>query len=197
MLGEGRIEDAARHILEGCHGQAAEAGAVQELATGMLHYLLTRAMVPSQRKVEYRGIQVDVVVPDLATLGSDPAGALVVCVLPDDPAGAAARVAEMESIQPVAGNVWLVRRGAGGGTGHREFVVSGDGGTFAGIVPEIAGFAGPSRLGVVGDQASGPRSSPASKTPASPGSARSTPGTEPSTGTSSSPSRSRRSPPGS
>ena len=38
--------------------------AVGILATGILHYLLTNALLNSQRKVEYQGLELDIVIPD-------------------------------------------------------------------------------------------------------------------------------------
>src|SRR2546422_2733740 len=47
-------------------------------AEGLIHYLLTVALIPSQRKVTISTINVDVVVPDLSTLSSMPENALVI-----------------------------------------------------------------------------------------------------------------------
>ena len=38
------------------------------LATGILHYLLTNALLNSQRKVNYQGMELDIIIPDIRTL---------------------------------------------------------------------------------------------------------------------------------
>jgi len=50
------------------------------LATGVLHYMLTNAMLTSQRKVEYQGVEIDVVIPDLKTLEKDPKKTIIICI---------------------------------------------------------------------------------------------------------------------
>jgi len=42
------------------------------LATGLLHYLLTNALISSQRKVTYNDNELDIVIPDTKTLEKDP-----------------------------------------------------------------------------------------------------------------------------
>lgn len=42
------------------------------LATGILHYLLTNALITSQRKVDYKKTEIDIIIPDLKTLEKDP-----------------------------------------------------------------------------------------------------------------------------
>jgi len=49
------------------------------LATGLLHFLLTNALLNSQRKIEINGIEIDIVIPDLKTLEKDPKQTLPIC----------------------------------------------------------------------------------------------------------------------
>ena len=112
------------------------------LATGLLHYVLTVGAIPSQRKVEYGGIRIDIVVPDLKTLKADPRRALVINVWN----GAA--VPDLSRVQPRRENVWHVVPHRG--TGRNEFVI---GENYSGIADAIRDFLGDSgvrRLRILG-----------------------------------------------
>ena len=50
------------------------------LATGLLHYLLTNALLNSQRKVEYKGLELDIVIPDVRTLEKDAKMTLLILI---------------------------------------------------------------------------------------------------------------------
>ena len=54
--------------------------ATSMLATGIMHYLLTVALIPSQRKIKYKGVDVDIVIPDIRTLEKDSKKALVLYI---------------------------------------------------------------------------------------------------------------------
>jgi len=63
-------------VLRNCYQKTALMNNKEEslgvLATGLLHYMLTNAMLTSQRKVEHQGVEIDIVIPDLKTLEKDP-----------------------------------------------------------------------------------------------------------------------------
>jgi hypothetical protein len=71
-------------VLENCYDKVISMGGKEEglgiLATALLHYLLTNALLSSQRKVEYSGIQIDIIMPDLKTLEIDPKKTLIICI---------------------------------------------------------------------------------------------------------------------
>lgn len=46
-------------------------------AEGLSHYLLTNALIPSQRKITIKNVEVDVVIPDSRTLGTSSENSLV------------------------------------------------------------------------------------------------------------------------
>lgn len=141
MVAEQRFGDATRDIAASCHGMVeAVPGGTAALATGMLHYLLTEALIPSQRKVELRGVGLDVVVPDAGTLGRDPAKALVIAIPEQtDPGAVRDVVAQLRGVQPVRDNVWVVLP-RDMDAGARTFILGRDGGSFCGIIPEIFEF---------------------------------------------------------
>ena len=163
LVAQGRFDAVVRDVTDRCYDEISSMGedrarAVGVMATGLLHYLLTRSMTASQRKVRYRGVDVDVVIPDLATLRRDPRRALLICIpMSSDPEEIAGAVSGLDAIQPVRANIWVVLSGAGGGGGGgggggtyrmpdgtvvRSFVLSRERNTFASIMSEIIRFAG-------------------------------------------------------
>ena len=78
-------------------------------AEGLIHYLLTVALIPSQRKITFSSVDVDVVIPDIATLSSMPENALVITFPKiNDPVSIKKRVEELTKIQPHKENIWFV-----------------------------------------------------------------------------------------
>ncbi|MBI3640212.1 MAG: hypothetical protein HY223_07855 [Thaumarchaeota archaeon] len=78
-------------------------------AEGLIHYLLTVALIPSQRKVVFASVGVDVVIPDVSTLSSIPENALVIAFpKTNDPVSIKKRVMELTQIQPHKENIWFV-----------------------------------------------------------------------------------------
>lgn len=47
-------------------------------AEGLMHYLLTTALIPSQRKITFNDVYVDVSIPDIKILGTSPQDALII-----------------------------------------------------------------------------------------------------------------------
>src|SRR3989338_2426658 len=72
------------NVLENCYDKVISMGEKEEslgmLVTGLLHYILTNALVSSQRKIDYNGIQIDIIIPDLKTLEIDPKKTLIICI---------------------------------------------------------------------------------------------------------------------
>ena len=78
-------------------------------AEGLVHYLLTVALIPSQRKVTFAEVSIDVVIPDISTLSSMPENALVIAFpKTNDPATLKKRFTELTKIQPHKENIWFV-----------------------------------------------------------------------------------------
>ena len=79
------------------------------LAESLMHYFLTLSIIPSQRKVSYKNIEIDIVIPDLKTLDSNPNDALVI-LFPksNDRNVIQKRISEISNIQPNEKNIWIV-----------------------------------------------------------------------------------------
>ncbi|MDA7942133.1 MAG: hypothetical protein MPJ06_06505 [Nitrosopumilus sp.] len=140
----GRAGDAVRLVMKSCYEEAAAVGPSEAagLVTALVHRLLAEAHVPSQRKASHRGVEVDVAVPGLRGLDADPSGVLLVCIPGTSDPGMISRiVGSYRRIQPVPGNVWAVLPGPAEAP-CRSFAAGPGGGTLAGFLDAVRGFAG-------------------------------------------------------
>jgi len=82
-------------------------------AESFIHYLLTVALIPSQRKTIHAGIEIDVVIPNVTTLTSSPQDAIIITFpKTNDHKFIQKRVAEITKIQPHKNNIWFVLENA-------------------------------------------------------------------------------------
>jgi len=79
------------------------------LAEGLIHYLLTLALIPSQRKTVIQSVDIDVAVPDDKTLSLSPGDAVVI-LFPktSEPKEVKGQVDKLKKIQPKSENIWVV-----------------------------------------------------------------------------------------
>ena len=114
--------------------------AVGVLATGILHYLLTNALLNSQRKVEYKGMELDIIVPDVKTLEKDSKMSLIICIpKSSDKQKIEEKISQLEKIQPSKENIWVVLS-ENIELDKKTFVLSKENSTFSKIIFEIAQF---------------------------------------------------------
>jgi hypothetical protein len=80
-----------------------------EFLEAVMHYLLATAMVPSERKVKYNDLEIDLVIPSVKQLQSDTNRALVI-LFPKilERVSIRSRLQHMLEIQPNKHNIWLV-----------------------------------------------------------------------------------------
>ena len=113
LISQSKFTEVIDDVLENCYDQVISMGEKDEslgiLATGLLHYLLTNALVSSQRKIEYNGIQIDIIIPDLKTLEIDPKKTLIICIPKTiDKNIIEQKLQQLGKIQPIKDNIWLV-----------------------------------------------------------------------------------------
>jgi len=78
-------------------------------AEGLMHYLLTMSLIPSQRKISKNNIEIDIVIPDILTLNSSPKDSLIILFPKSKNKNLIKkRILELETIQPIKENIWLV-----------------------------------------------------------------------------------------
>lgn len=134
------IEDITKNCYEQIISMDEKDKAVGILATGLLHYLLTNALITSQRKIEYKNNEIDIVVPDLKTLEKDPKKTLLVYIpKSSDVNKINEKITQLEKIQPEKQNIWVVLSEKIS-IGKKSFVLSKDNNTFSKIIFEIAQF---------------------------------------------------------
>jgi len=143
LLAQSKMDEVIDDILDNCYYKTSLLDDKEEslgvLATGILHYMLTNAMLSSQRKVEHQGIEVDIVIPDLKTLEQDAKKTLIICIpKTGDKKIISEKLEKMKAIQPEKQNIWLVLA-QDLEFENKTFVIKKDG-NFSKIIFEIAQF---------------------------------------------------------
>ncbi len=143
LIAHTKMDKAIDDILENCYYKASlmdeKEDSLGVLATGILHYMLTSAMLTSQRKVEHQGIEVDIVIPDLKTLEQDPKKTLIISIPKTlDKKIILEKLEKLQTIQPEKQNIWLVLT-QDLGFENKTFVVQKES-NFSKIIFEIAQF---------------------------------------------------------
>ncbi len=78
-------------------------------AEGLMHYLLTISLIPSQRKISKNNVEIDIVIPDVLTLNSSPKDSLIILFPKSKNENLIKkRILELETIQPIKENIWAV-----------------------------------------------------------------------------------------
>lgn len=145
LIFEKKFDEIIDEIISNCYDQIVSMGEKDEnvgvLATGLLHYLLTNALITSQRKVEHNGVEIDVIVPDLKTLEKDPKRTLLICIPKTSNIQIInEKITQIEKIQPEKENIWIVLS-ENIAVGKKSFVLSKENNTFSKIIFEVAQFA--------------------------------------------------------
>ena len=144
LIIEKKFDEIINEITTNCYDKIISMGEKDEsvgiLATGLLHYLLTNALITSQRKVEYDGNELDIVVPDVKTLEKDPKKTLLICIpKSSDITIINEEISKLEKIQSEKENIWLVLS-KDVPVGKKSFILSKENNTFSKIIFEIAKF---------------------------------------------------------
>ncbi len=78
-------------------------------AEGLMHYLLTVSLIPSQRKISKNNVEIDIVIPDILTLNSNPKDSLIILFPKSKNENMIKkRISELERIQSIKENIWIV-----------------------------------------------------------------------------------------
>lgn len=142
------VQEAIAESLERTRHMAPYAILLETLATGILHYILTISGTPSQRKVEYNGIHVDIVVPGIKKLHLNPASALIVQIGCNCQEITSRRFHTMQ-IQPIHSNTFYLTQEC---NIPRRYTIYGKDATFPDMINDIIQFAADhqhNRLGII------------------------------------------------
>jgi hypothetical protein len=139
-----RFDKIIEDVIQNCYDQILTMGKKEEsvgvLATGLLHYLLTNALITSQRKVEYNGNELDIVIPDTKTLEKDPKMTLLILIAKSSDTNVInEKIKFLEKIQPEHNNIWVVLS-ENIQVGKKSFVLDKENNSFSKIIFDIAKF---------------------------------------------------------
>ena len=131
-------------IIENCYDKIIlmdkKEEAIGILGTGILHYLLTNALLSSQRKVDYQGMELDIVIPDIRTLEKDAKMTLLILIpKSSDKKIINEKILQLKKIQPTKENIWVVLS-EDISIDCKSFVLSKGNNSFSKIIFEIAQF---------------------------------------------------------
>jgi len=144
LISEKKFDIVIDEIIENCYEKIILMDKKEEsvgiLATGLLHYLLTNALLNSQRKVEYKGLELDIVIPDVRTLEKDAKMTLLILIpKSSDKKIIDEKISQLNEIQPNKDNIWVVLS-EDISVDSKSFVLSKGNNSFSKIIFEIAQF---------------------------------------------------------
>ena len=144
LIREKKFDVIINEIIENCYDKIIlmdkKEEAVGILATGILHYLLTNALLNSQRKVDYQGMELDIVIPDIRTLEKDAKMTLLILIpKSSDKKIIDEKISQLRNIQPTKENIWVVLS-EDITLDCKSFVLSKENDSFSKIIFEIAQF---------------------------------------------------------
>ena len=144
LISEKKFDTIINEIVENCYDKIIlmnkKEVAIGILATGILHYLLTNALLNSQRKVDYQGTELDIVIPDIRTLEEDAKMTLLILIpKSSDKKIINEKIFQLKKIQPMKENIWVILS-EDISIDCKSFVLSKENNTFSNIIFEIAQF---------------------------------------------------------
>ena len=144
LISEKKFDVIINEIIENCYDKIIlmdkKDNAVGILATGILRYLLTNALLSSQRKVDYQGMELDIVIPDIRTLEKDAKMTLLILIpKSSDKKIINEKIFQLKKIQPTKENIWVVLS-EDVSIDCKSFVLSKENDSFSKIIFEIAQF---------------------------------------------------------
>jgi len=144
LISEKKFSEIIDDVIANCYDKIIRLGEKDEsvgvLGTGLLHYLLTNALINSQRKVEHEGVEIDIVIPDIKTLEKDPKKTLLICIPKSSNKNIIEeKISQLEKIQPEKENIWVVLS-ENISINQKYFLLSKKNNSFSKIIFEIAQF---------------------------------------------------------
>jgi hypothetical protein len=137
------IEDIMKRCVEGASLEMDEETLVA-LCKGLLHFMLTASLLPSERSVSFQGADLDVVVPSLKVLAKNPEKAIIIQLIRND--AESDKITNAESVQPHGANIWIIspRRIT---TGHRNYHLGEGEIQYSRLVQDISEFVNSKKIG--------------------------------------------------
>jgi hypothetical protein len=104
-MSEGRCNE----ILEECKKKMTnnlDDESFANLCEALLHFMLTASLIPSERKVTWKGVELDLVIPSLKMLNKNPDKTLVIQIIKGNEV--VRKIKDAKSVQPHDVNIWTV-----------------------------------------------------------------------------------------
>jgi len=144
LISDKKFSEIIDDVIANCYDKIITLGEKDEsigvLATGLLHYLLTNALINSQRKIEYQGIEIDIAIPDIKTLEKDPKKTLLICIpKSSNKKIIEKKISQLEKIQSEKENIWVILS-ENILIDKKSFVLSKENNSFSKIIFEIVQF---------------------------------------------------------
>jgi len=144
LISDKKFSEIIDDVIANCYDKIITLGerddSIGVLATGLLHYLLTNALINSQSKVEYQGIEIDIAIPDIKTLEKDPKKTLLICIpKSSNKKIIEEKISQLEKIQSEKENIWVILS-ENILIDKKSFVLSKENNSFSKIIFEIAQF---------------------------------------------------------
>jgi hypothetical protein len=102
-------ERRCNEILEECKKKMTnnlDDGSFANLCEALLHFMLTASLIPSERKVTWKGVELDLVIPSLKMLNKSPDKTLVIQIIKGN--DVLRKIKDAKSVQPHDVNIWTV-----------------------------------------------------------------------------------------
>jgi hypothetical protein len=102
-------ERRCNEILEECKKKMTnnlDDGSFANLCEALLHFMLTASLIPSERKVTWKGVELDLVIPSLKMLNKNPDKTLVIQIIKGNEV--VRKIKDAKSVQPHDVNIWIV-----------------------------------------------------------------------------------------
>lgn len=111
----------------------------EKFAESLMHYLLTNALIPSQRKIAPAETELDVVIPDIRTMRTSSRD-VIILVFPktDNKKSIENRLEKINIIQPNKENIWLIQKSSFD-LPYKTYEIVGTG-SFANILDDVKNF---------------------------------------------------------
>jgi hypothetical protein len=118
----------------GCHIDDETLGLVCER---LLHFMMTASVLPSERKVDWKGAVLDIVVPSLRMLSKSPNKALVIQIIKKETE--LTKIKQAESVQALYENIWIISA-RGLKIDHKNYYVGSGNYPYCRIISDIQRF---------------------------------------------------------
>lgn len=135
-----KAERCCNEILEECKnrmGNELDGELLGDLCEALLHFMLTVSLLPSERKVRWKGSELDLVIPSLKMLSKRPEKALVIQIIKSD--SELTKIKHAESVQPHEANIWIVSARLLGGD-HKNYYINSKDFPYSRIISDINAF---------------------------------------------------------